>query len=229
MSATWPAAIALVLVLAAHAAILSCDARPASRVKTHASDGYVVYEIQGVLTAKECANLIDFARTKGMDRSEVWADKNTLNEASRKSKQTWILDEEHRVAEKMAKVAELFSGIDKSHQEQLQVAMYEPRGMFVDHYDACVSEDPENCLRMNKGSGQRRATLLVYLNDDFEGGETEFGEVGFKIKPATGKGIFFWSTREDESLITESKHRGNEVLGGSKWIATKWTHKRAWI
>ncbi len=131
----------------------------------------------------------------------------------------------------MALLAARLTGIDASHQEALQVAVYEPRGMFVEHYDACptMAEDPDNCDRMNQGAGQRRATLLVYLNDGFAGGETEFVKIGLKIRPERGKGILFWDTDGDENIIASSMHRGNPVLSGEKWIATKWTHKRPWV
>lgn len=225
-------ALALVAYNVGLAAACAAPGQPHRVIEHYSSDtGFMVKEIKGVLTASECKDLIKFAEAKGMFQSQVWGDEkdkeNKLDETSRKSRQAWIGDAEHRVAAKMATVSERLTGISKDHQEQLQVAVYDPKGMFVDHFDACVG-NVENCAKMNRGAGQRRATLLVYLNDDFEGGETEFPEIGAKIKPEIGKGILFWSTREDESLIEQSKHRGNAVVSGRKWIATKWTHIRPW-
>jgi hypothetical protein len=34
----------------------------------------------------------------------------------------------------------------------------------------------------------------------------------------------FWSTDQHDNLLTESKHRGNRVEQGEKWIATVWSH-----
>jgi hypothetical protein len=229
-------------------------------VEPRTVNGYTVYEIRNALDAAECASLVDYSRKKGVAHSRVWrkepavvgagevgagsvgagsvgADKDAeppgekLDESSRRSRQAWIGDDEHPAARKMAALAARLTGIDAVHQEALQVAVYEPQGMFVDHYDACptMADDPDNCDRMNQGAGQRRATLLVYLNDGFAGGETEFVKIGLKIRPERGKGILFWDTDGDENIIASSMHRGNPVLSGEKWIATKWTHKRPWV
>ena len=222
-----------VLAVVVAAAVCRREDRERFAVTAHdGRDGYKIFEMRNVLTAAECASLIEHAKRKGLSRSEVVSHDNdtgtALDETTRKSRQTWLSDDEHPAAKKMAAVSADLTGISASHQESLQVAMYAPRGMFTEHYDACVSDDPSDCAKMNKGSGQRRATLLVYLNDDFTGGETEFVNVGKKIHPETGKGILFWNTRDDESLIPDSKHRGNPVLTGEKWIATKWTHQHTW-
>jgi hypothetical protein len=224
-------------------------------VEPRTVNGYTVYEIRNALDAAECASLVDYSRKKGVAHSRVWrkepavvgagevgagsvgADKDAeppgekLDESSSRSRQAWIGDDEHPAARKMAALAARLTGIDAVHQEALQVAVYEPQGMFVDHYDACptMADDPDNCDRMNQGAGQRRATLLVYLNDGFAGGETEFVKIGLKIRPERGKGILFWDTDGDENIIASSMHRGNPVLSGEKWIATKWTHKRPWV
>ena len=51
-------------------------------------------------------------------------------------------------------------------------------------------------------------TFIIYLNDDFIGGETEF-IVGSKIKPKQGSLLVF-----DHQL----KHQGNPVLQGTKYV-----------
>ncbi len=60
-------------------------------------------------------------------------------------------------------------------------------------------------------------TLLTYLNDDFEGGETvfynDFFQETLKIKPITGLTVMF-----DIDLF----HQGNPVLSGQKyWLGTE--------
>lgn len=53
---------------------------------------------------------------------------------------------------------------------------------------------------------ESRITCMIYLNDDFEGGETAFDEV--EIKPETGTALCF---------IHEQKHEGKPVLSGTKY------------
>jgi prolyl 4-hydroxylase len=78
-------------------------------------------------------------------------------------------------------------------------------------------------------SGQRKSTLLVYLNDTFTEGETEFPSLNIKIIPKKGKGIFFYNIGKDEKVLNDSYHKGNPVVNGEKWIATIWTHVNKFI
>ena len=50
-------------------------------------------------------------------------------------------------------------------------------------------------------------TSLIYLNDDYEGGEIVFDELGYSIKPSAGSVIF---------LPCLTSHSVNEVLSGNK-------------
>ena len=201
--------------------------------KQSGSGVYEIWEIHNVLSEDECKELIQFALAKGLEESTVWnhtSQGNASEKHHRKSQQTWLKNTEHLLAEKISKISEELTGIDMSHQELLQVARYDTHGMFNDHYDACDSEsNPENCAKMNQGCGQRKTTLLLYLNDDFEGGETEFVGVPFKCVPKIGKGLLFWNVDDNDILIKESKHRGNQVLTGYKWIANKWSHSKPWV
>ena len=63
--------------------------------------------------------------------------------------------------------------------------------------------------------GQRCLTFMTYLNDDFEGGETEFLYQKKRVKPVKGKTIL-WPAGFDHT------HRGGLVLEGTKYIATGW-------
>jgi predicted 2-oxoglutarate/Fe(II)-dependent dioxygenase YbiX len=56
-------------------------------------------------------------------------------------------------------------------------------------------------------SEESRITFMIYLNDDFEGGETAFDEV--VIKPKTGSALCF---------IHELKHEGCPIISGEKYV-----------
>jgi len=203
------------------------------KIKKHTYEDYEVLEIWGILTPEECKKLIELATKQGLHNSEILNNEDgkdtAVNTEFRKSKQTWIADDHHAITMKIAKFAEKISGLPRSNQEELQVAKYEPGGKFVEHYDCCVYEDRKYCDKINHYAGERRSTLLIYLNNDFDEGETEFLKLNLKIKPEAGKGILFWSTDINEKLLEKSMHRGNNVLNGNKWIATKWTHVKEFI
>ena len=61
----------------------------------------------------------------------------------------------------------------------------------------------------------RVAACMMYLNDDFEGGETEFLYQNKRIVPKRGQFLIWPAT------YTHT-HRGNPPLSGKKYITTSW-------
>ncbi|MBX3226381.1 MAG: 2OG-Fe(II) oxygenase [Labilithrix sp.] len=65
---------------------------------------------------------------------------------------------------------------------RLRLYRYEPGQRHGTHWDTVVE----------LGDGVESAlTLVFYLNDGFEGGETDFPELGKKIAPRTGRALLF--------------------------------------
>jgi prolyl 4-hydroxylase len=191
------------------------------------SGQYKVHEYPNLLSSEECDEIIRLAHNNGLTESKVVTNDslNGYDVNFRKSEQTWLSRTSHPLIEKLSKISENLTAIPQSNQEMVQIVKYEKGGKFDAHFDPCVKGE-KICKEMNREAGQRRTTLLVYLNDVKKGGETEFVNIGIKIKPEKGKGILFWSTDENEKVLNESKHRGNEVVDGDKWIATVWSHHR---
>lgn len=82
----------------------------------------------------------------------------------------------------------------------LRVYRYEPGQHFGLHHDqGYVGPDGSRSL----------LTLMVYLNDDFEGGETDFPEQQRCIAPATGTALWF-----QHMLL----HAGRRVARGTKYV-----------
>ena len=78
-------------------------------------------------------------------------------------------------------------------------------------------------------SGQRLSTLIVYLNDVIEGGETVFPEVGLSVVPRRGNGLYFEYTNSRMQVDLKSAHGGAPVIQGEKWIVTKWMRARRFV
>jgi prolyl 4-hydroxylase len=113
-------------------------------------------------------------------------------------------------------IASKLSGYPLSHVEYTQVVRYKDGQGFSEHYDT-------NPKDKSNPSWSRLATFMIYLNDDFIGGETEFTIHNQIIQPEQCKGIFWWNVNQDE-LINESKHKGRYVIDGTKWIVNTWVH-----
>ncbi|XP_057498933.1 prolyl 4-hydroxylase 1-like isoform X1 [Actinidia eriantha] len=127
----------------------------------------------------------------------------------------------------------VYSQVPVENGELIQVLRYEKNQFYRPHHD--YFSDTFNLKR----GGQRVATILMYLSDNVEGGETYFprassGECscggrmvkGLCVKPLKGDAVLFWSMGLDGQSDPNSIHGGCEVLGGEKWSATKWMRQR---
>lgn len=127
----------------------------------------------------------------------------------------------------------MFSQIPKENGELIQVLRYEASQYYRPHHD--YFSDTFNLKR----GGQRVATMLMYLTDGVEGGETHFlqagdgecscgGNVvkGLCVKPNKGDAVLFWSMGLDGNTDPNSIHSGCPVLKGEKWSATKWMRQK---
>ncbi len=199
----------------------------------HTQDKYTILEIPKLLTPEECDEIMETAKAIGMEDSTVlnYGDEPLieLDKKHRKSKQVWLPDSKGPLFEKIAIITQKLTNLPTENQEMLQIVSYEEGGRFNDHYDGCIYEDINYCNKINRNAGERKATLIMYLNDNFEGGETEFVNLNIKIKPKKGKAILFINTTDDQKNIKESMHRGHPVYKGEKWICTKWIHFKKFI
>jgi prolyl 4-hydroxylase len=180
---------------------------------------YAPVRVEAVLTQAECNRLIDHASgslKRSMTMGDVVSDFRT-------SEQTWVNASDAGVGEIVTKIrtrAAQMTGIFREVLfEDLQVARYEPSHEYKDHHDACT----ESCDRLGLDRIPRRATLLVYLNDDFEDGATHFAAIGVRVKPVRGDGVLFYNTDADTGAeLQDSLHAGEPVRSGTKWIANCW-------
>jgi prolyl 4-hydroxylase len=178
----------------------------------------IYYEIDDFLTYEECDEMIQMAQEKGLAPSLVYSEESDNTDTShRVSDQAWVNTGHMSLIRKVSSI----SGKPPENFEEIQVVKYEKGGFFKPHYDACDGGETF-CKRMNGNSGQRYMTCLVYLNDDFEGGETVFPKLDVKIIPKKGKALVFFNTDDKGELIRDSLHGGNPVDSGTKWICNVW-------
>jgi hypothetical protein len=93
------------------------------------------------------------------------------------------------------------------------------------HYDRCG----DNVTGYGKEGGylgDRIVTLLLYLNDDFDGGELDFPKVGFKVKGAKGDAVYFAHIDAAGRADPLSLHAGLKIRRGEKWVFSQWIHDR---
>lgn len=74
--------------------------------------------------------------------------------------------------------------------------------------------------------GERIATFLLYLNDDYEGGDLEFPKIGFRHRGRTGDAVFFANVDGAGKPEKLSLHAAKPVTRGEKFIFSQWIHDR---
>ena len=102
--------------------------------------------------------------------------------------------------------------------EPLQILRYRPGQQYKAHYDALAGL-----------KNQRIMTLLVYLNDDYRGGETRFLKAGLSLKGRKGEGLLFRNTLADGRPDPMSEHAGLPVTAGVKLIASRWIRAEPFV
>jgi prolyl 4-hydroxylase len=102
---------------------------------------------------------------------------------------------------------------------------YLPGQTFAPHHDYLDDGFPGYVNEVAQ-HGQRVLTFLLYLNDDFEGGETEFPLVGFRHKGRKGDALFFWNVQKDGSLDRQTLHAGLPPTTGEKWLLSQWVRNK---
>jgi len=111
------------------------------------------------------------------------------------------------------------------HGEGLQTVNYQIGGEYKPHFDYFPPHQDGNKLHVEQ-HGQRVSTLVIYLNDVEEGGETIFPELHLSVVPKRGSAVYFEYANSMGQLDTRSLHAGAPVRSGNKWIATKFMRNK---
>jgi prolyl 4-hydroxylase len=106
------------------------------------------------------------------------------------------------------------------------VLHYAPGQEFVPHFDFLDADVPAYAREIAT-KGQRAATFLIYLNDDYEGGETEFPKLDWRYKGRKGDAILFWNLTPEGAPEERMLHAGLPPTKGEKWLLSQWLRQRA--
>lgn len=108
--------------------------------------------------------------------------------------------------------------------EMSQVLHYGVGQEFVLH---CDFLDPQAMREEIARNGQRVATVLIYLNEGFEGGETSFPRLGLSHRGKTGDALVFGNVDAAGLPDERSQHAGTPPTAGEKWVFSQWVRNRA--
>ncbi len=117
-----------------------------------------------------------------------------------------------------------YAGVPIENCELMGILRYTPGQEYKPHHDF-LPEDAADYSEV-KRSGQRIRTLLIALNDDYEGGETLFPKLDVSLRGAPGDAFLFHNTDEREEPFPNTLHAGAPVVSGEKWLLTLWCRAR---
>eukprot|EP00934_Nitzschia_sp_Nitz4_P001876 Nitzschia sp. Nitz4//scaffold6_size259037//149610//151475//NITZ4_001086-RA/size259037-augustus-gene-0.322-mRNA-1//-1//CDS//3329556929//1876//frame0 len=200
-----------------------------------------VMVIDNFLTPEECYTLIETSQEQGLKMSTMHSGATATqirDLSTRSSSNTWlprdISDLTNQVYEQAAEVMGIssehfqkFHHSDASHHsiaESMQVVRYKAGGEeYQPHHDFFYPQIND------RHQPSRFATLLVYLNDVPEGGETRFplalnkaNAKGLEVKPKVGQAVLFYSMLPDGNVDDMSLHGSNPTGDHDKWLANIW-------
>lgn len=181
-----------------------------------ASDQLELYTVKNFLNQQECEQIIELIASKlrpsslssyesdSSYRTSRTCDLGTLNDV-------FMGDIDNRICQIM--------GIDSSYSETVQGQFYEVGQQFKAHTDYF---EPHEIGEYGGQMGQRTYTMMIYLNDVDEGGETAFVNIDKEFKPQQGMAVIWNSLNSDGSTNIDSMHFAKPVIKGYKAVITKW-------
>lgn len=177
-----------------------------------------LYRLHSFLSAPECAHIIQ--QCKEFNPSMVVDDHTGENKKDhvRTSKSCMLTRSQTKIIKTIEnRTADVF-GVPVENIEPLQVVRYYPGEKFDLHHDYFK--------HVSGPEGQRYATILVYLNDTFSGGHTNFPKIGVSAKPVLGDGFAWynsWINNQGKCMcFDDSLHQGSPPTLGVKYALNIW-------
>lgn len=190
---------------------LTADGSPATlpptrRLSEHPDVRYVA----DALTAGECAFLRLVSEPIYEPSLISEQDRQIALRTSDGATMHWLIEDPvvHAINRRLAAL----TGTDVHQGEPLQILRYRPGQEYRPHLDWLG----------NQPGSRRILTALIYLNDEYEGGETEFVEIGLTVKGRRGDVLIFRNEGADGRVDPLTKHAGLPVVRGTKYLATRW-------
>jgi prolyl 4-hydroxylase len=112
-------------------------------------------------------------------------------------------------------------GLSTLKTETPSVLHYAPGQQFEPHVDFLDPAEPGYLADLQR-NGQRAATFLLYLNEDYEGGETDFPNIAWRYKGQKGDALLFWNVDSSGAPDSRTFHAGRPPTSGEKWVFSQW-------
>ena len=163
-----------------------------------------IFFIKNFLTSEECKSYINFGNNKGFEEAKVGIEgSQVMNKGIRNNERLLFTDVDlaetlwNRVKEVVPEKMEDYTVTGLN--EMFRIYKYTKGQRFKMHRDGSYQRNEQE---------RSFFSFIIYLNDDFEGGETDFRKL-FSIKPEEGSALVFHHPY---------RHEGKELLSGTKYV-----------
>jgi prolyl 4-hydroxylase len=181
------------------------------------SDGAEIFLVKGFLKRRDCNALVEEINRKA-EPSPLY--RSAELPAYRTSYTHHFANEDPLPRSCEQYIADLL-GIDLAHSERMQGQRYTAGQEFKHHCDY-IETDQEYWQALRLKGGQRTWTAMVCLKQPSAGGETDFPELGLRVRLPTGA-MLVWNNMTAEGYPNpRTLHAGMPVLRGVKHVITKW-------
>lgn len=179
-----------------------------------------IYSFDNVFYDRNCDYIIDNFGY-GFKPSKV-AGKNIVG--YRVAEDVWIQQVNDPIIFAWESIVEYFTNVPRSNFEWPHLVKYEEGCEYKEHHDY-FHKGTKYYYQSMKIAGQRTHTAILYLNDDFTGGETFFKMRDLTVKPKKGSICVWRNTDKAGFLLQSTLHAGLPVTSGIKYILVSWVRE----
>ena len=177
--------------------------------------------VDNVLSEDECKEIIALCKNRFRSSHEYLTNKSDKTFRTSQTSSFYSHPAMKQIDQKISNILNL----DDAYSETTQVQYYQKGQEFKPHTDYFTPNTKEYQKFAGK-RGQRTYTVIAYLSDVDEGGDTIFTKMDIHVKPKLGR-ILVWNNQTDEGRVNpQSMHWGSPIVRGHKYILTKWYREK---
>ncbi len=163
------------------------------------------WEVPDVLSAAECSELMARIDAGGPTAAPVTTSKGMVMRPDIRNNERVMFDDAALATSLFLRVKstvplKVLKRAPIGANERLRCYRYRPGQRFAPHFDGSFRRSDTE---------ESELTLIVYLNDDFEGGDTAFLDFTHRVRPKRGSALLFF-----HRLL----HEGCTVVSGTKYV-----------
>jgi prolyl 4-hydroxylase len=185
----------------------------------------IVRIVDDFLTDAECDYIIKVSTPLFQRSMFLYGDKKVLDERRTSYSAELHVFPDDKILNGIRKKASELINVPENHFEFIQCLSYDKKQEIDHHYDTFDPKSEGGKKIIDEG-GQRKYTMLAYLNDDFEGGGTYFPELDYMVNPKKRRVVIFNNLDENGNVLKSSWHGGLPVTTGRKFAINIWVRNK---